>query len=104
MPSHYGSSDMKAVERKKAKSVERKIMNGDKKKKPMKIFEKMPPNSHMMPGGIVMSGKTHGKDSKPLGRLKKSKNPPKEKMSRPAKGSKEMKERMAKLRAMRKKK
>ena len=66
----------------------------------MKVFEKKPPNSHMMPGGIIMSGKTHSKDSKPLGRLKK---PSMDKRST-GKGSKAMKEKMARLRAMRKKK
>jgi len=102
MPSHYGVSERGAMERQKNKSIERKIMNGGKKKKPMKVFEKMPPNSHSM-GGIIMSGKTHSKDSKPIGRLKASKKPP-AKAKATGKGSKAMKEKMARLRAMRKKK
>ena len=105
MPGHYGmrSSERGAMERQKNKSVERKIMNGGKKKKPMKVFEKKPPNSHMMPDGTIMSGKTNSKDSKPLGRLKASKKPP-AKAKATGKGSKAMKEKMARLRAMRKKK
>lgn len=96
MPGHYAirGDEKSAMERQKNKSVERKIMNGDKKKKPMKIFEKMPPNSHKMPGGVIMSGSKHSKDSKPIGKLKASKKPP----------TKAMKEKMARLRAMKKKK
>ena len=101
MPGHYGGSERGAMERQKYKSVERRIMNGGKKKKPMKVFEKKPPNSHMMPDGTIMSGKTHNKDSKPLGRLKASKKPS---AKSTGKGSKAMKEKMARLRAMRKKK
>tara|TARA_R100001460_G_C3527944_1_gene173237 strand:+ start:213 stop:518 length:306 start_codon:yes stop_codon:yes gene_type:complete len=101
MPGHYGGSERGAMERQKNKSVERRIMNGGKKKKPMKVFEKKPPNSHMMPDGTIMSGKTHNKDSKPLGRLKASKKPS---AKSTGKGSKAMKEKMARLRAMRKKK
>jgi hypothetical protein len=100
MPGHAGS-ERGAMERQKNKSVERRIMNGGKKKKPMKVFEKMPKNSHLMSGDVVMSGKTHSKDSKPLGRLKASKKPP---AKATGKGSKAMKEKMARLRAMRKKK
>ena len=100
MPSHYGGNpERKAMERKKEKSVERRIMNGGKKKKPIKMFEKQPANSHMMGDGIIMSGKTHSKDSKVLGKLKKAR-----KGTTMKKGSKAMKEKMARLRAMRKKK
>ncbi len=43
--------------------------------------------THTMPDGTVMSGSTHTKDSKPV--------------KKGGKGSKEMKEKMARLRAMR---
>jgi hypothetical protein len=71
----------------------------EKKKKPLKVFEKMPPNSHKMPDGTIMSGSTHNAKSKPIGVLKKG-----GRKSQPKKGSEEMKKKMAKLRAMKKKK
>ena len=46
-----------------------------------------------------MSGSTHSKNSKPIGKMK-----PKSGSKANGKGSKAMKEKMAKLRAMRKKK
>ena len=99
MPSHYGGNpEKKATERRKEKSIERRIMNGGKKKKPMKMFEKQPPNTHMMADGIIMSGSKHTKDSKVVGKLKKAR-----KGTTMKKGSKAMKEKMARLRAMRKK-
>jgi hypothetical protein len=79
----------KSVDKIKGMSIENRI-GEKKKKKPMKVFEKKPANSHLMKGGVVMSGAKHNKDSKVIGKM--------------AKGSKEMKEKMAKLRAMRKKK
>lgn len=98
MPYHTMSkSDKKAVDKVKGMSVEKRVV-GEKKRKPKRIFEKKPPNSHMMPDGTIMSGSKHGKGSKAIGKLKAK---PKAKM---AKGSKAMKEKMAKLRAMRKKK
>ena len=90
-------SDKKAVDKVKGMSIEKRVA-GVKKKKPMRVFEKKPPNSHLMPDGTIMSGSKHSKDSKPLGKMKAK---PKAKMG---KGSKAMKEKMAKLRAMRKKK
>ena len=99
MPYHtMTKSDKKAVDKVKGMSVEKRIA-GDKKRKPKRIFEKKPPNSHMMPDGTIMSGSKHNKDSKVLGKMKAK---PKAKMD--GKGSKAMKEKMAKLRAMRKKK
>tara|TARA_R100001086_G_C11726753_1_gene228495 strand:+ start:292 stop:594 length:303 start_codon:yes stop_codon:yes gene_type:complete len=100
MPGHYGRMSegaKKAMKKVMNNSVENK-MTAPKKKKmnPMKIFEKKPPNSHLM-GNVVMSGKTHSKDSKVLGKMAS-------KASKGGKGSKEMKDKMAKLRAMRKKK
>ena len=98
MPYHtMTKSDKKAVDKVKGMSVEKRIGEG-KKRKPMRVFEKKPPNSHLMPDGTIMSGSKHSKDSKPLGKMKAK---PKAKMG---KGSKAMKEKMAKLRAMRKKK
>ena len=99
MPYHTMSkSDKKAVDKVKGMSVEKRIA-GDKKRKPKRIFEKKPPRSHMMPDGTIMSGSKHSASSKPLGKMKAK---PKAKMA--GKGSKAMKEKMAKLRAMRKKK
>ena len=95
MPYHTDKATAAAMKRRTDKSVE-KVK--PKKKKAMKIFDKLPPNSHKMPSGIIMSGKTHSANSKPIGKLRVSKNP------KAMKGSKEMKEKMAKLRAMRKKK
>ena len=91
-------SDKKAVDKVKGMSVEKRVVGG-KKRKPKRIFEKKPPNSHMMPDGTIMSGSKHGPGSKVIGKLKAK---PKVKMA--GKGSKAMKEKMAKLRAMRKKK
>ena len=48
---------------------------GMKKPKKLKLFSKMPPNSHKM-GSIIMSGKKHTSMSKVLGRLKPKKNNP----------------------------
>tara|TARA_Y100000114_G_scaffold52028_1_gene47575 strand:+ start:2310 stop:2465 length:156 start_codon:yes stop_codon:yes gene_type:complete len=45
---------------------------GMKKPKKLKVFSKMPPNSHKM-GSIIMSGKKHTSSSKVLGRLKPKK-------------------------------
>jgi len=42
-----------------------------KKVKELKEFKKQPVNSHIMPNGVIMSGKTHSKNSKILGKLKK---------------------------------
>ena len=99
MPYHtMTKSDKKAVDKVKGMSVEKRIA-GDKKRKPKRIFEKKPPRSHMMPDGTIMSGSKHSASSKPLGKMKAK---PKAKMG--GKGSKAMKEKMAKLRAMRKKK
>ena len=94
MPYHTDEGAKKAMKKVKENSVEKRMVK-PKRKKPMKIFEKMPMNAHKM-GDIVMSGKSHSKDSKVLGKLKP--------MKKDKKGSKEMKEKMAKLRAMRKKK
>ena len=100
MPGHYDKAkDMGAMDRVAAKNMVKKMT--ENKKKPVKVFEKMPPNSHKMPGGIIMSGKTHSSSSKPIGILGKKKKGKKE---QPKKGSEEMKKRMAKLRAMKKKK
>ena len=99
MPYHtMTKSDKKAVDKVKGMSVEKRI-GGAKKRKPMRIFEKKPPNSHMMPGGVIMSGSKHSSSSKVIGKMKAK---PKAKMG--GKGSKAMKEKMAKLRAMGKKK
>lgn len=95
MPYHTDHGAKKAMKKVKENSVEKRMAK-PKRKKPMKIFEKMPMNAHKMADGIIMSGKTHSKDSKVLGKLKP--------MKKAKKGSKEMKEKMAKLRAMRKKK
>ena len=96
MPYHTMSkSDKKAVDKVKGMSVENRIA-GDKKRKPKRIFEKKPAKSHMMPDGTIMSGSKHSASSKPMGKMKAK---PKAK-----KGSEEMKKKMAKLRAMRKKK
>jgi len=99
MPYHtMTKSDKKAVDKVKANSIEKKVA-GNKKRKPKRIFEKKPPNSHAMPDGTIMSGSKHSASSKPLGKMKAK---PKAKMA--GKGSKAMKDKMAKLRAMRKKK
>ena len=96
MPYHTMSkSDKKAVDKVKGMSVEKRVVGG-KKRKPKRIFEKKPPNSHMMPDGTIMSGSKHGAGSKVIGKMKAKKGA--------GKGSKAMKEKMAKLRAMRKKK
>ena len=97
MPYHVDKPTKGAMERQKAKSVEKR-MTKPKPKKKVKVFETKPANSHLMPDGTIMSGKTHSKDSKVLGKMKKKGNQPAKK------GSEEMKKRMAKLRAMRKKK
>ena len=64
---------VKEIELRKTKLAE--ILNKNKKKKIglNKIFEKAPKNSHVMPNGNVMSGKTHSKGSKKLGKMKKQK-------------------------------
>lgn len=54
MPSHYKT---------KPKS---------KPKKTMKVFSKMPPNSHRM-GNVIMSGKKHTASSRVIGKLKPKK-------------------------------
>lgn len=59
--------------------------------------KKAPKGTHRMKDGTLMSGEKHTKDSKPV----KEKAKPK---AGNGKGSKAMKERMAKLRAMKKKK
>lgn len=66
----------KACDRRMNGSYHNKVINKDKKKKMTldKIFEKMPKNAHKMAGGVIMSGKTHNKNSKVLGKLKKKKN------------------------------
>jgi len=65
-----------ACKRKLDKShINRMIKPPPKKKLDLKkIFEKAPPNSHTMPNGDIMSGKTHSKASKLLGKLKKKRN------------------------------
>ena len=67
MPSHYKSAMMRT----KNASVEQKIIKKNKKKK-VKVFETMPKNAHRM-NGTVMSGKTHSKTSKLIGKIKKKK-------------------------------
>ena len=100
MPYHTPDARTRnAMKKVKENSIENRIANGNKKKKPMKVFERKPPNSHLMPDGTVMSGSTHSKGSKVLGKMK-----PKSGSKAGGKGSKAMKEKMAKLRAMRKKK
>ena len=98
MPYHTMSkSDKKAVDKVKANSIEKRVA-GNKKRKPKRIFEKKPPNSHTMPDGTIMSGSKHSSSSKVIGKMgAKAKKGA-------GKGSKAMKEKMAKLRAMRKKK
>jgi len=98
MPYHVDKPTKGAMERTKAKSVEKRLTKPKPKKK-VKVFESKPANSHLMPDGTIMSGKTHSKDSKELGKMKKKGGNKAAK-----KGSEEMKKRMAKLRAMRKKK
>jgi hypothetical protein len=61
------------VERKLKKSVEKMIIAPKNKKKKIKVFETLPPNSHKMKGGKIMSGKVHSKNSKIIGKLKKKK-------------------------------
>ena len=70
------NDNKKACARRMNGSYHNKVINKDKKKKMTvdKIFEKLPKNSHKMAGGIVMSGKTHNKNSKVLGKLKMKKN------------------------------
>lgn len=66
--------------------------------------KKAPKGTHRMKDGTLMSGEKHTKDSKPVketGVAKSGKAKPK---AGNGKGSKAMKERMAKLRAMKKKK
>lgn len=61
------------AERIKANSHVRRLAK-PKKKKVIKIFEKMPKDSHLMADGkTVMSGKKHTKDSKVIGKIKKKK-------------------------------
>ena len=64
---------VKQIELRKTKLAE--ILNKNKKKKmPLnKIFETKPKNSHVMPGGTIMSGSKHSKNSKPIGKLKRKK-------------------------------
>ncbi len=54
MPSHY------------------KMKPKSKAKKTMKVFSKMPPNSHRM-GNVIMSGKKHTASSRVIGKLKPKK-------------------------------
>ena len=83
MPSHYG----KAKPMTKGKS---KPMTKGKTKP-------MTKGTHKMPDGTIMTGKTHSKDSKPVEKKKKKK-------TGTGKGSQAMKDKMAKLRAMKGKK
>ena len=63
-------------------------------KKPRKSgMAKAPKGTHRMPDGTLMTGEKHTKDSKPVKKAKSG-----------GKGSAAMKEKMAKLRAMRGKK
>ncbi len=101
MPYHTDAKTKKRMDGVKANSVEKKIAN-KRKPKAVKMFENMPPNSHKMPDGTIMSGKSHSKDSKMLGKLAPKGRGAKGKA--PTKGSAEMKAKMARLRAMRKKK
>ena len=64
MPYHTGTSRQEPKTKKKMNSK-------SKESKKMKMFSKMPPNSHLMNGNVIMSGKTHSKNSKVLGKLKK---------------------------------
>lgn len=73
--------------------------------------KKAPKGTHRMKDGTLMSGEKHTKDSKPVketGVAKSGKATGVAKSGKPkagnGKGSKAMKERMAKLRAMKKKK
>lgn len=79
MPTHYGMS---------------KGNGKGKKSKPA------PKGTHRMPDGTLMTGSTHTKDSKPV--KEKAKAKPKAKGGT-GKGSQAMKDKMAKLRAMKKK-
>ncbi len=106
MPYHTDAKTKKRMDGVKANSVEKKIAN-KRKPKAVKMFENMPPNSHKMPDGTIMSGKSHSKDSKMLGKLAPAKGKAKGRGAKgkaPTKGSAEMKAKMARLRAMRKKK
>jgi len=67
MPTHY--STVKKPEKKHAKK--QKPKKKVEKKKELKVYNKKPANSHLMNGNIIMSGKTHSKNSKVLGKLKK---------------------------------
>tara|TARA_R100000654_G_scaffold2043_1_gene7486 strand:+ start:2701 stop:2964 length:264 start_codon:yes stop_codon:yes gene_type:complete len=87
MPIHYG----KAKPMTKGKS---KPMTKGKTKP-------MTKGTHKMPDGTIMTGKTHTKDSKPVEKKKKKKNG---KATASGKGSQAMKDKMAKLRAMKGKK
>ncbi len=102
MPYHTDAKTKKRMDGVKANSVEKKIAN-KRKPKAVKMFENMPPNSHKMPDGTIMSGKSHSKDSKMLGKLAPAKGKAKG-GGKAGKGSAEMKAKMARLRAMRKKK
>lgn len=62
----------KAMKKMKEMSIENMI-GKKKKKKPIKVFERKPADSHVMPDGTIMSGKTHKKGSKVIGKLKKKK-------------------------------
>lgn len=59
MPTHYST-----VKKPKKKP-------STKPKKELKVYNKKPANSHLMNGNIIMSGKTHSKNSKVLGKLKR---------------------------------
>jgi|TARA_A100000171_G_C2110288_1_gene134647 hypothetical protein len=104
MPYHTDKATSSAMKRRTDKSVEKQASK-PKKKKPMRVFEKMPVNSHKM-GDVVMSGKTHSKDSKVLGKIKSKQDskPKKKGRGRLEKGSQAAKDYMAKIRGMRKKK
>ena len=59
MPYHTGSKKQEPKTHKHSKAKE------------LKVYNKKPANSHLMPNGVIMSGKTHSKNSKVLGKLKK---------------------------------
>lgn len=85
MPGHYGGMT-KGNGKGKAKS-----------KKPA------PPGTHRMPDGKLMTGSTHSKSSKPITEKEAMAKAKAKSGMGNGKGSKAMKEKMAKLRAMKKK-
>lgn len=73
MPYHTDKNTSNLMNKIKNGSIEN-VLSKPKKKKNMKIFEKKPKNSHLMPDGkTVMSGSSHNKKSKVLGKLMKKK-------------------------------